>query len=443
MLFSFTVPVIARCSVVCATVIVCILPIFSPRVLAAEGLTLAQAQQFAMIRSHQLSGQDQVVMAARDMAIAAGQLPDPVLKIGIDNLPIDGPDKGSLTSDFMTMRRLGVMQELTSNQKLKLRTERYARSADKALAEKVTVVASIQRATALVWLERFYAERMAEVMAEQATQARQEVMVAEGNYRAGRGSQADIFAARSALSIVDDRASDIQRKVRNAKTMLARWTGRDADEPLAGIPNIATHPMDPAILDATLSAHPDITVLTRQTEIAETEAKLAEADKQSDWTVEIAYQQRGPAYSNMISVGLSRPFQWDQKNRQDRALSSKLAMLEQARQEREEMLRAYIAETRTMINAWQSDIDRAKRYENELIPLAMQRSQATLGAYRGGKASLTELLAARRNETDVRLQALELQADSARLWAQLNFIFPLTQDMQTTPSVEQQYKDRP
>ncbi|WP_424196149.1 TolC family protein [Ampullimonas aquatilis] len=440
MSFSFAVPESARYCAVCAAVIVCTFPIFSPCVLAADGLTLAQAQQFAVVRSHQLSGQDQAVMAARDMAIAAGQLPDPVLKIGIDNLPVDGPDKGSLTRDFMTMRRLGVMQELTSNQKLKWRTERYARSADRALAEKATIIASIQRATALVWLERFYAERMAEVMVEQATQARLEVAAAEGNYRAGRGSQADIFAARSALAMVDDRAADIQRKVRNAKTMLVRWTGRDVDEPLAGIPDIASHHVDPAMLDATLSAHPDIAVLTRQTEIAEAEAKLAEADKQSDWTVEIAYQQRGPAYSNMVSVGFSRPFQWDQKNRQDRALSSRLAMLEQVRQEREEMLRARIADTHTMINEWQSDIDRVKRYENELIPLAIQRSQATLGAYRGGKASLTELLAARRNETDVRLQALELQAERARLWAQLNFIFPMTQDSQ---SAQLQYQDKP
>ncbi len=440
MSFSFAVPESARYCAVCAAVIVCTFPIFSPCVLAADGLTLAQAQQFAVVRSHQLSGQDQAVTAARDMAIAAGQWPDPVLKIGIDNLPVDGPDKGSLTRDFMTMRRLGVMQELTSNQKLKWRTERYARSADKALAEKATITASILRATALVWLERFYAERMAEVMVEQATQARLEVAAAEGNYRAGRGSQADIFAARSALAMVDDRAADIQRKVRNAKTMLVRWTGRDVDEPLAGIPDIASHHVDPAMLDATLSAHPDIAVLTRQTEIAEAEVKLAEADKQSDWTVEIAYQQRGPAYSNMVSVGFSRPFQWDQKNRQDRALSSRLAMLEQVRQEREEMLRARIADTRTMINEWQSDIDRVKRYENELIPLAIQRSQATLGAYRGGKASLTELLAARRNETDVRLQALELQAESARLWAQLNFIFPMTQDSQ---SAQLQYQDKP
>jgi hypothetical protein len=40
-------------------------------------------------------------------------MPDPVLKLGLNNLPIDGPDRYSVTRDFMTMRSVGVMQELT------------------------------------------------------------------------------------------------------------------------------------------------------------------------------------------------------------------------------------------------------------------------------------------------------------------------------------------
>lgn len=126
----------------------------------------------------------------------------------------------------------------------------------------------------------------------------------------------------------------------------------------------------------------------------------------------------------MVSVGVSLPFQWDQKNRQDRELSSKLAMVEKAKAERDEMLRAHVAETKAMIDEWQTELERIARYEHELIPLAAERTQATMAAYRGGKSSLSELLSARRNELDMRLQALQLQSDTARLWAQLNFLFP-------------------
>jgi outer membrane protein TolC len=136
------------------------------------------------------------------------------------------------------------------------------------------------------------------------------------------------------------------------------------------------------------------------------------------------YSQRGPTFSNMISVGVSVPLQWDQKNRQDREVAAKLAMLDQARAEREDMLRAHAAEVRAMIAEWQNDRERTARYERELVPLASERTQATLAAYRGARASVTDVLMARRNEVDVRMQALQLEMETARLWAQLNFLFP-------------------
>ena len=392
-------------------------------------LPLAEAQQLAIQRSRQLPAQDAAVAASRQMAVAAGQLPDPVLKLGVDNLPVNGPDRFSVSSDFMTMRRIGVMQEFTRADKRQLRADRFEREAEKTLAEKDKTIAAIERDTALAWLDRYYAEVMAAVIAEQGTQARLEIQAAESAYRAGRGSQADIFAARSALASFDDRASEFRRRILNANTMLARWIGPAADMPLGGKPDIDTIRLDPATLDIQLAHHPETAAFAKQEEIASTEARLAQANKHADWTWEVAFQQRGPAYSNMISVGVSIPLQWDQKNRQDRELASKLAMVEQAKAEREEMLRAHIAEIRTLINEWQNNRERLARYRHDLIPLANERTAAAITAYRGGKSSLTDVLMARRNEIDVRLQALQLEADTARLWAQLNFLYPTSHDV--------------
>jgi len=136
------------------------------------------------------------------------------------------------------------------------------------------------------------------------------------------------------------------------------------------------------------------------------------------------YSQRGPAYSNMISLNVSVPLQWDQKNRQDREVAAKLAMRDQARAEREDMLRAHAADVRAMIAEWENDRERSVRYRRELLPLATERTQAILGAYRGAKASISDVLMARRNEIDVRIQALQLETDTARLWAQLNYLVP-------------------
>ena len=105
---------------------------------AAEPLTLQEAQGLAVSRSQLLVANKASAAAAREMAVAAGQLPDPFLKFGIDNLPVNGPDRLNLSRDFMTMRRIGLSQEIPSAQKRQLRAERYEREAGRAHAERCT-----------------------------------------------------------------------------------------------------------------------------------------------------------------------------------------------------------------------------------------------------------------------------------------------------------------
>jgi len=391
---------------------------------AQSTLSLPEAQRIAVERSRQLVAQDASITASREMASAAGQLPDPVLRLGIDNFPVDGADRFSVGRDFMTMRRIGVMQEFTRNDKRKLKTERFDREADLALAEKAAAVANLQRDTALAWLECYYLERMRTLVAAQAAETKLEIEAVESAYRAGRGGQADIFIARASRVALDDRLSDLERRIRSARALLARWVGDAANAPLAGEPPFRTVGLNAHTLDQALERHPEIAVLGQQVAVAETEAQLAKANRQADWSVELAYQQRGSAYSNMVSIGISIPLQWDQKNRQDREVASKLALAERAKAQQEEMLRAHLAEVRAMLNEWENGQERLARYERELVPLAKDRTQAALAAYRGGKGDLGAVLAARRNDLEVGTQTLQLEMDTARVWAQLNFLVP-------------------
>jgi len=390
----------------------------------AQPLSLQDAQRRAVARSQQLAGQDSAIAAAREMAVAAGQLPDPVLKLGIDNLPVTGEDRFSLTRDFMTMRRIGVMQEITRSEKRELRQQRFGREAEKAAVEKAAASAVIQRNTALAWLDRYYAEAMQRVIAEQSAQAKREIAAAEAVYRGGRGSQADVIAAHGTLAALEDRASEFRRRAASATATLGRWIGEGADAPLAPRPAIDAVQLDLQNLEQDLAHHPEIAVLARQEEVATAEAKLAQASSKPDWSVEFAYQQRGSDYSNMVSLGVSIPLPWDTGNRQDREAAAKFAAAEQARAQREEQLRAHVGEVRALLAEWQSGRERMTRYERELIPLAAERSRASLAAYQGGRASLTDLLLARRNETEVRMLAVQLEMETARLWAQLNFLTP-------------------
>ena len=392
---------------------------------AQSPLTLEEAQHLAVERSRQLAAQQSAVTASREMAVAAAQLPDPVATLGVNNLPVNGPDAFSLTRDFMTMRSVGVMQEFTRSEKRQARAERLEREAEKWRAEHIATATTIQREVAVAWLDRYYLEAQSVVVTEQIQQARLEIDAAESAYRAGRGSLSEILAGRSSVAALEDRASELARKASVARIALARWIGDAANAPLGRRPDVDFVQLDARALESDLEHHPDVVVLARKEDVAAAEIKVAQANKKADWSVQVMYSQRGPAYSNMVSLNVSVPLQWDQTNRQDREVAAKFAMLEQAQAEREDMLRAHAAEVRAMLLEWQNDRERLTRYTRELLPLATERTEATLASYRGAKAMLSDVLQARRGEIDVRLQALQLEADTARVWAQLNFLTPV------------------
>ena len=201
-----------------------------------EPLSLREALALAAARSQQLVASRASTAASRNMAIAAGQLPDPVLKFGVDNLPLNGADRLSLSRDFMTMRRIGVMQELPGAQKRQLRTERFEREADLSVAQGQMSLANLQRDTALAWIERYYTQRMRDLMLRQIEETRLQVQAIESGFGIGRSSQADVFAARSALVLLEDRLSTVDRQQRNAALVLARWVGPDAERPATEAP---------------------------------------------------------------------------------------------------------------------------------------------------------------------------------------------------------------
>ena len=390
-------------------------------------LTFNEALRQAVARSRQLPAQDQAVTAAQQMAIAVGQRPDPVIKAGIDNLPLSGHDRFNLNSDAMTMRRIGIAQELTSTDKLHWRAVRQEREAGKAQAQKQVALAAIERETAIAWLNVYYNRKVATVLAKQLELSRQEIDAAEAAYRGGRGSQADLLAARAALFVLEDRGSQSRRDLDVAANALARWTGYESELAESDLPDLDNIGLDPAILDAQSARRPQIAVLARQEEAAQADVHLAQANRHADWSVEVAFQQRGSAYGNMLSVGLSLPMQWDRPQRQDRDLAAKLALAEQAKDEREEAMRDDAATTHALLIAWKNGRERTERYTRQLLPVLEQRSEAALAAYRGGKGTLADVLAARRGTMDARIELVRLQMDTAQRWAQLRFLFPDTQ----------------
>ncbi len=397
---------------------------------AAPALSLVEAQRIASANAPQLQAQAAAIRAAEAAGISAGELADPKLIVGLDNLPVDGTDRFSLTRDFMTMRKIGFMQDFTRGEKLKLRGDRANAEVRKEGALLMLAQVNLRRDVALAWIDRYFAERQLELLKELAREGELQITAAQAALAGGKGQAGDPFAARLAVAQLADRIIDAERMVARSQSQLARWIGADAMRPLEPPPAFDQLARRHEDLIGGLDSLPHLAMYVPMQAMAETEVKLALEARHPDWSLEVAYAQRGPAFSNMLSIGVRIDLPIFQSRRQDPAIAAKTALVEQVRAQADDARRVHVAEIDSMSADWESGKKRVQRYVADLMPLAHERSEVALAAYRGGKSDLAPVLDARKGEIETRLNHLQAQGDLARAWANLNFLIPDTKDSQ-------------
>jgi outer membrane protein TolC len=126
----------------------------------------------------------------------------------------------------------------------------------------------------------------------------------------------------------------------------------------------------------------------------------------------VLYGQRGPAYSNMLTVQIGIDLPLFQTNRQDRVIRSRLALADEARALREDMLRQMRADLAGLYEMWESNRQRAEAFRAKVLPEAHLRLDAVSVVYRSGKGSLYEVLLARRMLLDLEIDALKREVDA-------------------------------
>jgi outer membrane protein, heavy metal efflux system len=389
----------------------------------ASPLSLNEALQLAADQSPQLTAQRYGISAAEQAIPRARELPDPKLILGVDNLPVTGPDQFSLTRDFMTMRKVGVMQDFVHGEKRSLKGKLAENVAAREQAILTDAQAGLRRDVASAWVERYFAEQMAQAVDAQLREAQLQSDALQAGIKSGKTPAGDLLAAQLTVQTLLDRRAEFEKQSGRAKAMLSRWVGDAATRPLAALTLPALASQQASLADH-VTHHPHLQSLDRQIDVVQTEASLAQASTKPDWNLELTYQQRGSSYSNMVSVQVSIDLPVFQRNRQGSDIAVKMAQLRQARELKDDALRQHLAEAQAAWSDWDAARARLARFDASLLPLAHERVQAALASYRGGKGNLSAVLAARHDETDVKLQKLQLEADQARAYAQLLYFLP-------------------
>lgn len=387
---------------------------------ADNPLSLGEALAIAERDSSLLAAQRASISAAEHTTYSARELPDPKLKLAIENLPTESADRFSLTRDFMTMRRIGIAQEFPRAIKRELKGRRAEHQLAREQALLGDTRAALRRDVAMAWTERYYAEEMARAVSEQYVETLLQRDVLQAGVSASRTPTPERLAVDVTLQTLLDRRAEFTRQATRAQAQLTRWLGEAAQRPLAPPPPFASN----AAITDHAPHHPHLQSLDRQIDVAQSEAELAKAATQPDWGVELSYAQRGPAYTNMLTVQVSIDLPLFADRRQNREAAARAAQVAQARAQREDALRQHRAEAAAARAEWEAATARMKRFDDALLPLARERAVLTLAAYRGGAGTLAAVLEARRMALDLQLQKLQLAAEQGRAQAQLIYFQP-------------------
>jgi outer membrane protein TolC len=399
--------------------LLCALPLTAH---AGEPLSLEEAVGRALQSAPQVSARAANLQALQSLATSAGRLPDPELVIGVDNLPVSGPDAYSTTQDFMTMRKVGVMQAFPAATKRKLQSERAAAEADVAQAELLESRLAVARDVAQAWIRRATAEASLDELRALETDVELQASAARATVAAGRSSTAEALAAQAAAAQFHARLLRVKSEARQATFELARWLDADADRPLAAMPSLDELPAPPSALLASVDEHGSLLTFESQIAAARLDVDLAKAERRPDWSAELAFAKRGPEFSDMVSLEFRVGLPLFTKYRQDPQVSARHAELRQLEAEREAELRMHTAEIHQVLTQWEELGERVRQYEQELLPLAHERSRAALASYRAGRGELRLALEAYEQESEFIIERAELLNERGAAWAYLRYL---------------------
>ena len=383
-------------------------------------VTLDAALQFATDRSAGMQAAQASVRASSEVAVKAGQLPDPMLKAGVDNLPVTGPQKFTIGQDFMTMRRIGIEQEWVSGEKRRLRSTLADEMVGRERAGYLAQLTNVRQQTASAWLNAIYAKKALSLQQALLDHMNHELAATKASYRGAKAAASDVVQGQAVLAQAQDQLLKAQQTYQTALIGLSRWTAVTVSDVTGEPPALESYvPSLPPeelqrVQPVLVAASDDITV-------ADADTAVANSERSPNWTWEIAYQQRGGAYSNMVSVGVSIPLPLNRKDRQDRDAAQKAELGTKARLLYEDALRQVQAEIRSESATLASGRQRIANLTQSLLPAADQRVGLATAAYKGGTGSLADTFAARRAQLDAQLQVLDLRREVSQTWAQLEY----------------------
>ncbi len=377
-------------------------------------LTLDDAESMAVANDPAIKTREASRTALDELAVAAAQLPDPLLKFGVMGLPTDSFNLGQ---EAMTQVQLGLVQKFPRGQSRTLRSEQI-RERSQAVAETVRDQhLQIRLAVQQEYLEVLKQRKLSAINEEAISAFTDIADITQDYYATGRVQQQDVLRAAVELAKVQDRSTRISQQEDRARARLAAWIGDAAYREISSDwPQIGPPPSVEA-LQAGLAQHPRILALHQNAIAAETGVDLAQQNYKPEFALDLTYgarggiNQNGRDRSDLLSVMLVMDLPLFHAKRQDRVTAARIAEASAAMFTRDNVFRQMRSEIAVQSVTLQREQERIRLFENSLLPDAGFNAEATFEAYQAAVEDLTTLMRARITEFELQLEYARLQAE--------------------------------
>lgn len=334
--------------------------------------------------------------AARSRISPAGALDDPMLELGVVNLPARSP---SFRREEMTMKMIGLAQRLPYPGKRALRRELAKKDAD-AMANNLQEISNrVAREVKVAYLDLGLVDETLRLVDRNKRVLEQFLSIAEARYGVGQGSQADVLKAQTQLSRMIDEQIKMERERPMIEAELIRALGRGAAARAVKTQPPRAHPVALRLDELREQARVHrAQLLAQQNTIARNDKmlELARKDYYPDFDLRFSYGQRDNfedmRRDDMISftVAINLPV-WRAEKRDPRVAEA-VAMREQATRMYEARLNEINAMLRQQVATAEQSLKSARLYETGIVPQARLAVEAALAAYQVNRVDFFTLL---------------------------------------------------
>ncbi len=393
-------------------------------VASEQALTLGEAERLALEAEPGAVALLEQAAAFDELATAAVALPDPVIRFGAANLPLED---GGFRTEGMTQGQLAVRQALPPNatRTAAARRERARADEQRARAEERRrwVLREVRRA----WLDVFLETRRQAVVRDSRVLFTDLLTVTRSLYRVGGKNQQDVLRAELELSQLDARLLMIDQRLAEGRAALFRWVGEAAARTVDDWPDWPP-PHSLREMRAALAGHPELAAAGARIAIADAGVALAKSRFRPTWTVDAAYGYRdgglpdGEPRPDFLSVHATLSAPLFTANRQQRGLAAAQGQRRAATLETDELRARLETELTLAHRRWAALGLRIGLYEDALLPQARGNAEAALAAYRSDAADFADVMRSHINDLEMRLEHLALRVERRRSHAELAYL---------------------